>query len=588
MAAVGGSFAVCLLFLSCSLAVKDVFHEELFMRPLKTGHVYAHFQFTTVWDVDIRDSKAFSHYNLFPKSFGQIINQYSVEELHLSLTQGQWQHEQWGYPVTSAPPGAELWVWFQDRVEESVDENWSGLTQALSGQFCASLNFIDSKTTTSPKLSFRREGVASAAGTNSSLLRHAALPRELVCTENLTPWKKLLPCDSKAGLTTLFYSLLLYSVNYHSIGVHLRPICQDPSCSQFSVELVQSLSMVLDPLLRGGSKFDWSFKRLFGRPIKSACPLATTSKVYVDISSNKSGSEFTVSPAFSTVSRQVTQQHQQHFAMYDVKQIINPSVSESTLNVVFKWKRRATQGIPPQLYAQRFVTGYGEEKGGITSLIHNRHPTDPLPVVYFATFPWFLRIFLHTLTIKSAGKDIKPDIIHVTPAKDRMRPYTLEILLTLPANSVTELSIQFHKGFLKWTEHPPDAHHGFYISSAVISTKLRSPLNYTGPSRQSSLLFPSDGTTPGEEVFLCLHTEILLISLPTPDFSMPYNVICLACTVMAIAFGSFHNLSSRRFEAVDSTKSTGLIGKVKAMLAKLKGKIFGKKKEEIPEEKKAN
>ena len=59
-----------------------------------------------------------SHYNLFPKSFGQIINQYSVEELHVSLTQGQWQHEQWGYPATSAPPGAELWVWFQDRVKE--------------------------------------------------------------------------------------------------------------------------------------------------------------------------------------------------------------------------------------------------------------------------------------------------------------------------------------------------------------------------------------------------------------------------------------------------------------------------------------
>ena len=55
------------------------------------------------------------------------------------------------------------------------------------------------------------------------------------------------------------------------------------------------------------------------------------------------------------------------------------------------------------------------------------------------------------------------DILHVTPAKDRLRPYTLEMLLTLPPNSVTELSLQFHKGFLKWTEHPPDAHHGFYI-----------------------------------------------------------------------------------------------------------------------------
>ena len=58
MAAVLGSFLVSLLFISISLAAKDVFHEELLLRPLKTGHVYAHFQFTTIWDVDIRDSKA--------------------------------------------------------------------------------------------------------------------------------------------------------------------------------------------------------------------------------------------------------------------------------------------------------------------------------------------------------------------------------------------------------------------------------------------------------------------------------------------------------------------------------------------------
>ena len=32
---------------------------------------------------------------------------------------------------------------------------------------------------------------------------------------------------------------------------------------------------------------DWSFKKMFGRPIKSACPLAATSRVYVDISRNK-------------------------------------------------------------------------------------------------------------------------------------------------------------------------------------------------------------------------------------------------------------------------------------------------------------
>lgn len=58
MAAVSCSFVLCLLSLSFAFAAKDVFHEELLLRPLRTGQVYAHFQFTTVWDVDIRDTKA--------------------------------------------------------------------------------------------------------------------------------------------------------------------------------------------------------------------------------------------------------------------------------------------------------------------------------------------------------------------------------------------------------------------------------------------------------------------------------------------------------------------------------------------------
>lgn len=70
--------------------------------------------------------------------------------------------------------------------------------------------------------------------------------------------------------------------------------------------------------------------------------------------------------------------------------------------------------------------------------------------------------------------------------------------------------------------------------------------------------------------FVRLHTETLLVTLPTPDFSMPYNVICLACTVVAIAFGSFHNLTTRRFVIKDPAKQKGF-------LTKLKEKVFGKK-----------
>uniref|UniRef100_A0A4W5NUA5 Phosphatidylinositol glycan anchor biosynthesis class T n=1 Tax=Hucho hucho TaxID=62062 RepID=A0A4W5NUA5_9TELE len=39
-------------------------------------------------------------------------------------------------------------------------------------------------------------------------LRYAVLPREIVCTENLTPWKKLLPCGSKVPVRLMFDGLM--------------------------------------------------------------------------------------------------------------------------------------------------------------------------------------------------------------------------------------------------------------------------------------------------------------------------------------------------------------------------------------------
>ncbi len=48
--------------------------------------------------------------------------------------------------------------------------------------------------------------------------------------------------------------------------------------------------------------------------------------------------------------------------------------------------------------------------------------------------------------------------------------------------------------------------------------------------------------------FVRVYTEPLLVNLPTPDFSMPYNVICLTCTVVAVGYGSFYNLLTRTFQ----------------------------------------
>jgi len=77
----------------------------------------------------------------------------------------------------------------------SVNKNWAGLVHSLSGQFCSSINFITTAETSTPQFSFKPLGLWPEEHISSERhLRYAVLPKETVCTENLTPWKKLLPC----------------------------------------------------------------------------------------------------------------------------------------------------------------------------------------------------------------------------------------------------------------------------------------------------------------------------------------------------------------------------------------------------------
>lgn len=53
--------------------------------------------------------------------------------------------------------------------------------------------------------------------------------------------------------------------------------------------------------------------------------------------------------------------------------------------------------------------------------------------------------------------------LHYQPAKDRVSPHLLEMLLQLPPNSVTKVTVEFERALLKWTEYTPDPNHGFYV-----------------------------------------------------------------------------------------------------------------------------
>lgn len=522
---------------------KDSFHEELFIKPLISGHVYSYFQFTTLWEVDQKfNDKYFTNSHLFPRTLGEFIKSYDIKEMHITLTEGVWRHQSWGYPMMEAGPGAELWVWFKNGTA-NVDHNWKDLVNALSGLLCATLNFMDKANSFSPEMSLRPTGAFDVKEKlNNQFIKYATLPREIVCTENLTPWIKLLPCDKKRGLSTLLNSKNIHNTNYHSLGIHFRHICIDKTCSRIGLELKQTVSLVHDLIIVGAYDFNWSIRKLFGNGVPNSCSQAETSAVYVDVTSNITGPTFSIFPEPTKVVTSLYGGQKHHIAQYDLKEI----TKEKIFNVytIHDKPRVLPVSSQPILYTHRYITGYGQERGGIVTKIHNKHRT-PLKIIYLENIPWYTPIYYHTLKISSGNKEITPLVKKYIPGKARVRPYYLEVLFEIPERSVTTISIDFNYMFLKWQEYPPDANHGFYLGSAIITALLPTARNYTALPQTESLIKHSFNVSR-DGYLVQLRTEALIVALPTPDFSMPYNVICLACTVVALAFGPLHNIASKR------------------------------------------
>ena len=99
----------------------------------------------------------------------------------------------------------------------------------------------------------------------------------------------------------------------------------------------------------------------------------------------------------------------------------------------------------------------------------------------------------------------------------------IEARLSLPANSTTRLVLDVDKAYLWYTDYPPDSLRGFDVPSGVISV-----------SEWPSHIDSRDGAAAGPATHKRrLYTTATLLDMPTPDFSMPYNVIILTCELGA-------------------------------------------------------
>ncbi|KAI9468722.1 Subunit of the glycosylphosphatidylinositol transamidase complex-like protein [Coemansia sp. RSA 989] len=502
-------FVLAVLAACCCLQghATETYTEDLLLVPLPAdGKVLLQFEFEMRRP---QDNGTFAYnYHLFPRQLGEIARRYGVAHLDLAFTQGTWRETRWGpAPTTAQGIGAEVVAQLADTAD--ADAQWAGLTSALSGVFCASLNFVDSQSTTRPRLA------ASAGGT----LWHAHLPRENVCTENLTPWIKQLPCQAQSGLGALLNPHRLFDMHFHSMAVSLESNASDLSYRQ-------RLSVVLDAQ---GTRL--SLRDLVGRVLAGPCAAASRSTLRIAASTDIQINP----PADHTYLSSDTR----HVQVYDLQQ--HPHMED--IDVVYN--AEMVQALPmASIAAHRYVTGHGGggSSGGIETILTNRRNT-PVTVAYFDTLPWYLRMYLHTLKVHTTDSDghtglLKPTHMLFTPAVDRGRPAVLELALELPPLSRSVLRYDFDKGFLKYSEHPPDANRGFNIAPAVITYQLAA--NGTGADRP---LF----CTAGSACTVRVHTEPALASLPTPDFSMPYNVITFTSTILALFFGRIFNLLTRDF-----------------------------------------
>jgi GPI-anchor transamidase subunit T len=195
------------------------------------------------------------------------------------------------------------------------------------------------------------------------------------------------------------------------------------------------------------SNSEFSIEEIFGRPIRGACPVSQSSEL-----------------------------GQVHLQVFPFMKIDPPPTSFSNdkahytltdqpfnFHVSFAQESTLPTPISPPLTVSRWLTGHGQERGGLQVLLTNTSPSQ-VEIVYLESLPWFMKPYLHTLKATVDARPIPLSTIRYRPAIDRLRGTQLEVQLSIPANTTLSLTWEFDKSILRYTEYPPDANRGFDVA----------------------------------------------------------------------------------------------------------------------------
>lgn len=579
--------ALGVLFWAIVVVAHTYYNESLHITPLPRNRVLTSFEFeisSGILDFTRLDVGN-EHYAYFSRALGPVIESNGARELHLRFGQGWWDAEKWGeLPYNgskSGGTGVEIWAVIEAPSLEQAKKQWYSLTKTLSGFFCALFNFIDDTITTTPKNIIGDGNTVLIDPKNSLYLLKAALPSEPICTENLTPFLKLLPTRGKAGVSSLLDGHKLFDSLWHAMLIDVNTVCTDAGCH---LDMQETISAVIDvnrsirKQKEGGvpkptpgddlrcdttkkhdvwtcfpagehKEIEYSLNTIFGRTIKGSAFVGdnTGSLVVLNVHPELWKVEFVEGQMpVARYSKQWTVER--HLTSTEAYNVLLQCSDNSMVSPI----------VEPPVRVARSLTGYSQDKGGIRAAFTNQLNTTTR-FVYLETLPWFMKLHMHTLTFTGSASNPESWILDqfYRPLIDRERPLRLEFVIELPPHATLTLSFKFHKNLLLIHEYPPDANHGFAIDPAVVT-----------------VISPSDNLPTYE-----FRTTSMLLTLPVPDFSMPYNVIILTCTVMSLAFGSIFNLLIKKTVTEDEYQEMAAqsgLGKLKQKLRAIKSSIKGR------------
>ncbi|KAJ1534922.1 hypothetical protein HK096_003294, partial [Nowakowskiella sp. JEL0078] len=281
----------------------------------------------------------------------------------------------------------------------------------------------------------------------------------------------MLPCKAKAGFASLLNSYSLADADAYSMSISLK---QENDSLKFS----QKIDLIFDPS-RTLSSSDFSLSKIFKETLKGSCPLSQSSKLMISLPHTTTPYSFHEQPNHVQYHKKKENPDLSLTATYNINKRINiylfyAFVDSFLLETKLSFDTGVNWGKESEPFSRkslslfnihRYLTGYGQESGGINIDFYNNHPIENASVTYIESLPWHLRVYLHTLQIRVMKGHGKAEIETMVyqPAIDRKRPSLLQITLQLPANTKTTFSFEFDKAFIRYSEHSPDSQRGYDI-----------------------------------------------------------------------------------------------------------------------------